>query len=215
MQRILILANGELPDLEKAGVLIRNTDYIICADGGMRHALALHVQPDLIIGDLDSAEPEALQKFKNEGVAVEPYPQDKNETDLELAIHRAIEQEPEQIIVVGALGGRLDQTLANIGLLTDARLSTFDVRLDDGVEEIFLCRDQAEVRGGSGDIVSLIPWQGPVSDVQTTNLKWTLRKEMLYPDKTRGISNEMIGERASISLGSGLLLIVHRRQSSN
>lgn len=211
MNHIIILANGELPDIDKARSLIQNGDYLICADGGTRHALELGVQPNLIIGDLDSTEPQALQKFKDDGVEIEPYPRDKNETDLELAIHRAIELNPKQIIIIAALGGRLDQTLANITLLTDPRLTTFDVRLDDGVEEIFLCRHQVQVHGRSGDLVSLIPWLGSVAGIQTKDLKWVLNKETLYPDKTRGISNEMISNTASISIGSGLLLVVHRR----
>jgi thiamine pyrophosphokinase len=212
VQRIIILANGELPDMNKAWSFIQSGDYIICADGGTRHALALDIQPDLIIGDMDSAEQGAVRKFKEAGVSVESYPQDKNETDLELAINRAIELNPKQIIIVAALGGRLDQTLANITLLSDPRLSKLDIRLDDGVEEVYLCRDHVEVRGRSGDIVSLIPWQGTVSEVQTSALKWPLRKETLYSDKTRGVSNEMTGDSASVSIGSGLLLIVHRRQ---
>jgi thiamine pyrophosphokinase len=213
VQRIIILANGELPNMDTARSFIQNGDYIICADGGTRHALALDIQPDLIIGDMDSAEEDAVRKFKEAGVSVESYPQDKNETDLELAINRAIELNPKQIIIVAALGGRLDQTLANITLLSDPRLSKLDIRLDDGVEEIYLCRDHVEVRGRSGDIVSLIPWQGTVSEVQTSALKWSLRKETLYSDKTRGISNEMLGDSAAVSIGSGLLLIVHRRLS--
>jgi thiamine pyrophosphokinase len=68
-----------------------------------------------------------------------------------------------------------------------------------------------EVHGRAGDLVSLIPWQGAVSEIQTENLKWILNKETLYPNKTRGISNEMISDTASVSIGSGLLLIVHRR----
>jgi len=211
LQRIIILANGELPDTHKAQSLLHKDDYIICADGGTRHALTLGVRPDLIIGDMDSTEKGILQKFREESVNVELYPRDKNETDLELAINRAIELNPKQIVIIAALGGRLDQTLANIALLTDPRLSTFDVRLDDGLEEIFLCRDQAEVHGRSGDIVSLLPWQEEVSETQTNNLKWVLHKETLYPDKTRGISNEMMDDTASVSIRSGLLLIVHRR----
>ena len=211
MQRIIIFANGELPDLNKARALIQQNDYIICADGGTRHALALDLKPDLIIGDMDSAEREQLRKLKVAGVSIELFPHDKNETDLELAINQAIELNPNQIVIVAALGGRLDQTLANILLLTDLRLSQLDIRLDDGIEEIFLCREQAQVYGKSGDIVSLIPWGGAVAEVQTMNLKWPLRKETLYPDKTRGISNEMLGESASVSIGSGSLLIVHRR----
>jgi len=220
MKRIIIFANGELPDLNKARLLLHADDYIICADGGTRHALTLAVQPDLIIGDMDSLEKGQLKKLQKSGVSIELYPRDKNETDLELAINRAIELKPTQIIIIAALGGRLDQTLANITLLTGLRLSTlrpgsgqtFDIRLDDGVEEIFVCRDQAQVHGRNGDLVSLIPWQGAVSKIQTKNLKWPLNHETLYPDKTRGISNEMINETASISIGSGLLLIVHRRQ---
>ena len=212
MQRIIIFANGELPDLEKARALLQRDDYIICADGGTRHALALDIKPDLIIGDMDSAEKEQLQEFREAEVSMELFPHDKNETDLELAIHRAVELNPAQIIIIAGLGGRLDQTLANITLLTDIRLSNIDIRLDDGVEESFLCRDQVQVRGRTGDIVSLIPWGGAVSEVQTTNLKWPLHRETLFPDRTRGISNEMLGESATISIGSGLLLIVHRRE---
>jgi thiamine pyrophosphokinase len=215
MKRIIIFANGELPDINKARSLLQQDDHILCADGGTRHVLALGIQPNLIIGDMDSAEKGILRKFEGEGVNLELYPRDKNETDLELAINRAIELKPKQVIIVAALGGRLDQTLANITLLTDPRLSNSDIRLDDGVEEIFFCRDQAEVHGRSGDIVSLIPWQGEVSEVQTKNLKWMLQKETLYPDKTRGISNEMTNKIAFVSIGSGLLLIVHRRQSED
>ena len=211
MKRTIIFANGELPDLNKARTLLQTEDYIICADGGTRHALALDLKPDLIIGDMDSAEKTQLQKLKEAEVAIELFPQDKNETDLELAINRAIELKPEQIVIVAALGGRLDQTIANITLLTDPRLSTFDVRLDDGVEEIFFCRNHVQVYGKSGEIVSLIPWGGAVTEVQTMNLKWPLRKEILYPDRTRGLSNEMLGDTASVSIGSGLLLVVHRR----
>ncbi len=212
LQRIIIFANGELPDLTKARALLRPGDVIICADGGTRHALSLNVRPDLIIGDLDSADQEAIRKFREEGVEIDVHPRDKNETDLELAINRAIGMGPQAIVIIAALGGRLDQTLANITLLTDPRLSTFGMRLDDGVEEVLLCRDRAEVHGRAGDLVSLIPWQGAVSGIQTEGLRWPLQRETLYPDKTRGISNEMVGDAASVSMESGLLLVVHRRQ---
>lgn len=208
MNRILIFANGELPNIDKARAILKDDDYIICADGGTRHALALDLKPDLVIGDMDSTEKADLKKLRDDGVSIELFPRDKNETDLELAIERAIELEPKEIIIVAALGGRIDQTLGNIALLADSRLSAFDVRLDDGVEEIFFCRYQLEVHGGSGDIVSLIPWGGPVHHIQTQGLKWALNDETLHPDRTRGISNEMISNNASIKIGSGLLLVL-------
>jgi thiamine pyrophosphokinase len=213
MKRIIIFANGELPDLNKARLLLREDDYIICADGGSRHALALDIQPHLIIGDMDSADKEQLHRLQRLEVAMELFPHDKDETDLELAIRRAIESKPAEIMILGALGGRLDQTLGNIALLADTHHPPIDIRLDDGVEEVFVCQERVQIHGRSGDLVSLIPWQGAASGVQTMNLKWSLNNEILYPDKTRGISNEMLGNTASVSIGSGVLLIIHRRQS--
>lgn len=213
MNRIIIFANGDLPGIEKARAILRDDDYIICADGGTRHASSLDLKPALVIGDMDSADKALLKKLRDEGVSIELYPRDKNETDLELAIQRAIELDPREIVIVAALGGRLDQTLANIALLSDLQLATFDLRLDDGVEEIFFCRDQVQVVGRSGDIVSLIPWGGAVAGVRTENLQWKLSDEILYPEKTRGISNEMTANLASIKISTGLLLIVHTRKS--
>jgi thiamine pyrophosphokinase len=213
MQRILIFANGELPDLNQARLLPQKDDYLICADGGTRHALALDLQPNLVIGDMDSLKKGQWQKLKNAGIPIELYPHDKNETDLELAIMRAIELEPKEILVIAALGGRLDHTLGNLALLSDIRLLAFNTRFDDGVEEIFFCRQQVEIQGRSGDILSLIPWGGAVERIQTQGLRWSLNRETLYPQKTRGLSNEMRGNTAFVSIGAGLLLILHRRQS--
>ncbi|HQV93398.1 MAG TPA: thiamine diphosphokinase [Anaerolineales bacterium] len=221
MQRIIIFANGELPDLEQARAILRDDDYILCADGGARHALALDLIPNLVIGDMDSIDSAEWKRLEVKNIPIEFFPRDKNETDLELAINKAIEiceasplgEHPNEIIIVAALGGRMDHTLANISLLAALRLSTFNLRLDDGIEQLLFCRAQAEIRGRSGDIVSLIPWGNPVHGVRTENLKWQLKEETLFPEKTRGISNEMTNNIARVKISSGLLLIVHTRKS--
>lgn len=206
VKRIIIFANGDLPSLEKARGLLHLADLLIAADGGIRHALALGVLPHVLIGDLDSLPPGFdLETFHGEVIR---HPRDKNETDLELAIQYALSRDPEQVLILGALGGRLDQTLGNISLLDRPG----DIRFDDGVEQVFLCRAQAEVHGAPGDTLSLIPWQGAVSGIVTDGLKWPLRDETLYPHKTRGISNELNGTHAAIQIRSGLLLVVHRRR---
>ncbi|HRJ55592.1 MAG TPA: thiamine diphosphokinase [Anaerolineales bacterium] len=205
--RIIIFANGNLPYPERARTLIHPDDFILCADGGTRHALALGLNPNVIVGDMDSL-PENFSPSTFNGKIV-LFPKDKNETDLELAINHALTLNPSQILILAALGGRMDQTLANIALLSNLQLATCDIRLADGVEEIFFCRDQAKVEGRSGDIVSLIPWQGEVTGVFTENLRWHLHHETLYPEKTRGISNEMTADVATVSIKSGLLLITH------
>jgi thiamine pyrophosphokinase len=209
--RALIFANGHLPDLEPARRLIRPNDTLIAADGGTRHILALGLLPSIVIGDLDSLTSDDRQRLEGLGVEFRQYPSDKNETDLELALRTALKAGYRNILVLAALGGRLDQTLGNLSLLTDPTLAEVDVRLDDGIEETIFVRKLADVQGCPGDTVSLVPWGGPVEGVTTIGLRWPLCGETLYPDKTRGISNEMLVAIASISLKSGLLLVIHRR----
>ena len=215
MTRVVIFANGQLPDLEAARELLQDDDYIVAADGGANHLMKIGILPEIVIGDLDSVDEDTLFELTNAEVGIEQYPEDKDETDIELALSYVADLKPSAILIVGALGGRLDQTLANLSLLTNPTLSGIDIRLDDGVEEAFFCRKQAEVRGRSGEIVSLIPWNGPVEGVTTEGLQWPLYSEMLYPDKSRGVSNAMLEAEASIHIQSGLLLVVHRRSFEN
>ena len=210
--RVVIFANGTLPDAEKLRGLLRPDDIYLCADGGTQHALALSLNPALVIGDLDSLSDADRLALSKAGAALMQYSRDKDETDLELAVTHALSLKPKAILVACALGRRLDQTLGNIALMADRRLADVDCRLDDGVEEAFFCRGSREITGTSGDLVSLIPWGETVTGVSTQGLRWPLHNEALYPEKTRGISNEMTDDTATIKIGSGLLLIVHRRK---
>ena len=211
MSRTVIFVNGHIQDIEAVRLLIQPGDTLLAADGGTQHVLALGLVPAIIIGDLDSLTPDIQRSAEQSGTRLIQHPRDKNETDFELALRYAVEAGFSEVLVVAALGDRLDQTLGNLALLTDPRLSTLDVRLDDGAEEAFFTRASCQFRGAAGDIVSLIPWGGEVTGIATDGLRWSLQGETLYPDKTRGISNELLGETASISLESGLLLIVHSR----
>ena len=215
MPRVVIFANGQLPDLEAARALLRANDYIVAADGGANHLMEMGILPEIVIGDLDSVDEDTLFELTNAEVKIEQYPEDKDETDIELALRYAVDLRPSAILIVGALGGRLDQTLTNLSLLTDPTLPGIDICLDDGVEQVFFCRKQADVHGRSGDIVSLIPWHATVEGVTTEGLQWPLYSETLYPDKSRGVSNVMLTDEASIHIRSGLLLIVRRRSSED
>jgi thiamine pyrophosphokinase len=220
MQRIVIFANGTLPDLEAARSLLRPDDFILAADGGTHHVLALGLSPQLVVGDLDSLDGATLHDLEAAGTRLEHYPIDKNETDLGLALRHALELEPGSLLIVGALGGRLDQMLGNLSLLTRAELAGLEVRVDDGLEEAFFVwaplpegdATQAHIQGRAGEVVSLLPWGAAVDGIITEGLRWPLRAERLYPDHTRGLSNEMLGDLATIRIASGLLLVVHRRQ---
>ncbi|MCS7282520.1 MAG: thiamine diphosphokinase [Anaerolineae bacterium] len=210
-RRVLVFANGVLPDPERVRPLLRPDDVLIAADGGTYHLLALGLRPHVVVGDLDSLPLSLVSALQQEGTVLYRYPSAKDETDLELALHHALTYAPQAIRIVGALGLRLDQTLANVALLAAPWLEGIDVRLDDGLEEVLLVRSEATIEGQPGETVSLLPWGTPVEGITTDGLRWPLREETLYPDRTRGISNELTAPRAHIRIRSGLLIVVHRR----
>ena len=209
--RAVLFANGTIADLQQVRRLIHPEDLLLAVDGGTRLVRSIGLVPSAIIGDLDSLATEDKNWASTAGARMIEYPRDKNETDLELALAYALAQGATEILLVGALGGRTDQALGNLALLTDHRFSHLGVRLDDGVEEVWFVRSTSVIQGDTGDIVSLLPWGGPVTGVSTEGLRWSLHSETLYPEKTRGISNEMLDHSAYVSIQSGLLLIVHRR----
>jgi len=208
--RVVLFANGDLPNPVCFKTQLTDEDIFIAVDGGLAHMVALELKPMLIIGDLDSADPGDVERFQSQGVEVRRFPMDKDETDLELAIDAAIEMEPAVIWVAGALGKRLDQTLGSVFLLSHPQLSGIDVRLVDGTREVFLIRDSARITGKPGQRISLIPLNGPVESVRTDGLKYPLRSETLIPHKTRGISNVLTDSSAAVSLGRGTLICIHQ-----
>lgn len=220
-ERALIFANGEQINLEAVQALIQPGDYRVAADGGLHHLRGLGLEPDLVIGDLDSLEPAEVEQLKRQGVRVDQYPVHKDETDLELALEAVRKAGYTKVLVIGALGGRLDMTLANIFLLALPELAGSDVRLEDGFEEVFLISSQSDpqlgrgsIHGRPGDRVSLLPVGGPARGIRTSGLFYPLRGETLYPERTRGISNHMVEEHARITLEDGQVICIHTRQSA-
>jgi thiamine pyrophosphokinase len=212
--RAVIFANGELPNPAAARAILRSDDTLVAADGGLHHLQKLGLYPSVLIGDLDSVSTADLQPLAERGVSILRYPPEKVETDLELALEWTAVQGFGAVVIAGALGGRLDQTLGNIFLLTWPRLAGIDLRLDDGLQEVFVIWSQADLYGFPGDILSLLPLFGPAKGIVTHGLRYPLRGETLFPERTRGISNELLSTRASIALEEGCLLCIHSRKEA-
>ena len=211
MPRALIFANGDTGSPEAARAILRPGDVFIAADGGARLAQALGITPSIIIGDFDSLTESETLAFAELGVQLQRHPPAKDETDLELALFYALRIGYSPILILGAFGGRLDQALGNIALLSDPEALQADIRLEDGLTEAFFVRSRAVIQGAPGDTVSFIPWGATVEGVTTAGLLYPLSDEPLYPYRTRSISNQMLAPTASVSIKSGLLLCIHLR----
>ena len=212
--RAVVFANGEMGALAPIRGLIQPEDTIVSVDGGMRHLIALGFSPDIIIGDMDSIDPGRLTAMLAMDVEILQFPTEKDETDLELALDLLRNRGFKECIVVAALGGRTDQTLANIWLLAERNSDDFLISADDGCERVFVVLDDFVLRGTRGDTVSLIPYAAPVTGISTTGLQYPLANETLHPDKTRGLSNVLLADQAAIKIKTGKLLCVHRRESN-
>lgn len=210
--RALIFANGVYHDPFRTPEADPE-DLVIAADGGSQHCLDLEIVPDILIGDLDSSDPDLAASWQKAGVEVIQYPEEKDQTDLELALMLAQNRGADEILVYGAVGGRLDMTFGNLTLLAHPDLRT-PTTLICGAEEVHLLKPGGSLSldGHPGEIVSLIPLQPGGALVTSTGLKYPLKKESLSYGTTRGISNVLLENQAAIQLDSGLLAVVHTRR---
>jgi thiamine pyrophosphokinase len=181
--------------------------YVVAADGGAATALAFGFPPDVVVGDLDSIAAAVLAELRQRGVPIETHPRDKNATDGQLAIERALQVQPACLWLLGFLGGpRLDQALAHVFFL--ARLGTPVVMLDE-MNECRLLLPGAEHTWAPepNEVISLIPISAEVTGVQTAGLRWPLNGEILQFGDTRGVSNEPSASAARVSIDQGHLLV--------
>jgi thiamine pyrophosphokinase len=204
---VLVFAGGDPPGSRWVPPP-HDADLVIAADAGLAHARALDVPVDLVVGDLDSVAPDELDAAMAEGAVVERHPTAKDATDLELALDAAVERGATSIHVVGVGGGRLDHFVGNVLLLASTRYAS--ARVDAHVDgaRIIVTHDHVEIDGTPGATCSLLPLGGPAVGVVTDGLRFPLRRETLAPGTTRGVSNELLGSRAAVSLDAGVLLVV-------
>jgi thiamine pyrophosphokinase len=210
----LILADGDVPSRARLDAVWPGWDstigLVVAADGGARHAPALGVTLDRWVGDGDSLDGPALAALAAAGVPLERARPDKDETDTELAILAALRLGAEGVVILGALGGRIDHALANIGLLSMPALAGRSaVILDAGSRlSLLVGPGTAALVGRRGDLVSLLPVGDAVEGVTTSGLVYPLDDEPLPAGTPRGLSNVVATDAASVRLRRGRLLIV-------
>lgn len=207
--RTIIFINGIVSDYARLAALPHEDDYLICADGGTKHCLHIDRLPHVVVGDLDSMDAELIQRLVRNGVEIEEHSPAKNETDLELALDRALQDGASEILMVGALGGRLDQSLANL-LILGQREWPVPIRVVDGDQTAQVLRsgETMALHGAIGSTVSAIPLSDTVTGITYTGLRYPLVDHTLHMGSTRGISNELSAATATVRIASGLLMIV-------
>ena len=218
--RAVLVADGTVPErrvLDPA-LLAPDADgppLVIAIDGGARKAERLGLVPDILVGDGDSLAPAEVERLRVAGCDIRLFPSDKDESDTELALLEACARGAAEIVVLGAFGGeRVEHLLANVALLTLPMLDGRSVLLADGISTVRLLGQRSaparlELQGAAGDYVSLLPLDDAVEGIVTDGLRYPLRGEPLRLGPARGLSNELVGSSARISVKRGRLIVVH------
>ena len=202
-----VFCGGDFGDVERVREVAAHCDLLIAANGGKDLALAVGMEVEVLIGDMDSTADET--KDTGPGVHRIVWPASKDRSDAELAVAYALEQGCDQVTLLGAVGGRLDHTLGNIAL---AAKHPGRVAILDGSATL-IAADRSEacmLRGKTGTVVSLIPFGREAVKVWTTGLKYPLQHEELRPG-THGVSNELCKSEARVRVLDGVVLVYIER----
>lgn len=214
--RAVVVAGGEADPGDVA--YLDGADLVVAADGGAEWLERSGRRPDLLVGDLDSVDASLVERLRGAGVPVEIHPTDKDATDAELAVARAAAAGATQIVLLGALAGRrLDHELANLLLLAGpaAEHGGRDLRLVRGSTVVRAVHAPGRIvlEGRRGTTVSLLPVGGDTEGVRTDGLHYPLAGERLPIGTSRGISNRVSAEPASVSVEHGVLLVIELNQA--
>ena len=206
-ETVVLLAGGD-PVVEGLRSMLPEGATVVAADSGLEQAARLGLTVAVVVGDFDSVDLAALADAERAGVAVERHPAAKDHTDLELAVLTAERLGAKRVVVVGGWGGRIDHALANLLVLAAPRYAALHLEAVGTGGRVVAVHDRAELTGAPGDLVTLLAVGGPAHGVTTRGLQYPLRGETLEPGATRGVSNVLLEQRATVELTSGALLAI-------
>lgn len=202
---LILLSYMECVTPDMAQELAESADYIIAADGGQNRAREFGLQPDCVIGDFDSTT--LNEDFDCLYIT---YPAEKDLTDTEAALTHALEKGCRNVILLGGMGGRLDHTMGNIGLL-DKYYSSFDhMEFIDGKNNMELLKDSGRTlkRDARYKYFGLVSLNAEASGIDIRGAKYELTGASLERASTLGVSNEFSEDTVDIYVREGTLLIV-------
>ncbi|HUC90585.1 MAG TPA: thiamine diphosphokinase [Paenibacillus sp.] len=209
-RRALIFSGGRLGFWALS--YIRPEDILIGADSGSLFLVEHGFRPDLSIGDFDSVTPQQLEWIKAGSLSTEACdPVDKDYTDTELAFRRALEEKPDEIVLIGALGTRFDHSIANIHLLVEALRRGVPAVIADEHNEIRLTDSRLTIRSGGYANVSLLPLTPRVTGITLRGFRYPLTDAALEMGQSLGISNVLDGETGDIAIRDGWLLVIQSK----
>lgn len=209
--KICIVLNGSVNDYNKTKQIIHkeNYDYIIGADGGCNHLYNMGILPNYVIGDLDSINKDLIKYYESKNIIFKKFPTHKDQTDSEICIHLAKTLNATEIHFIGALGGRIDHALSNIGLMYYVLEMGIEPKILTSEEEVVIIHNDTKViKGKKGDTISILALKQDAIGVTLEKLEYPLNKARVSYLSPLGISNVMLEDECNITVEDGYLLVI-------
>lgn len=204
----VVFLNGRYEDEAWDRRLAATADVLVAADGGARRLLDLGLRPHLLVGDLDSLDPEAVEGLGAAGVLLVRHPVRKDFTDGELAVDEALARGAGTVLLAGALGD-LDHELGHLAVLR--RLAARGVRARIVAPRLLVAvlaaPAQALLTGAAGARVSVTALSSPAV-LSLAGLSYPLDRHVLCADECLGLGNEVVARTATVAVHDGAVAVL-------
>ncbi len=206
--RIGLVLGGDPPTPHELK-LLDACDHVVASDGGAHELLKAERPPDVIVGDLDSLTPDDFKWADALDIPFERHPAEKDETDGELALEKAIAMGATSVMMLGGHGGRMAMFLGNLKLLRACHERDIDaVMIGHGESIRFLTAGgELNLAGRTHSILNLLPVDGDAT-VSLHGTKWEAQEVNLRALSARGLSNPIMQDGARVRCHKGRLLVV-------
>jgi thiamine pyrophosphokinase len=182
-------------------------DLVVAVDSGLDVAVEHGWEVDLVVGDMDSVDPDLLDVAVSRGARVQLHPVDKDATDLELALDALLAERVERAVLFASDAGRMDHLVGSLLTLCAPRFAPMELRAWLGGSLVVPVHDRTTIDAGVGQRLSILAVHGAAT-VRTSGLRWPLQRERLEPGTSRGLSNVMVAEVAEVSVDDGVVAVV-------
>lgn len=208
--KTLIITGGKInKNFAKKYLKSNKYDIIIAVDKGLETIDYLKLEPQYVLGDFDSVNTKILEKYKTQNIKIIKLNPEKDLTDTHSAIDLALEIKSTEITILGAIGTRLDHTMANIHILKQALDKNIKAKIVNEKNEIELINKEIIIkRDDNYKYVSIIPLTTNVTGITIEGMKYIINDYTLSIGDSLGVSNEQIDKEAKISIKTGILVVI-------
>ncbi len=209
MCRCVVIGAAEIKNYERAKEYLAKDDFFIFCDGGLVHAENLGAKPDLIIGDFDSYPKEKALAENRENAEIIVLPREKDDTDTVFAVKEGLKRGFSEFLLLGAIGQRLDHSLANVSILLMLDGVGKSASILDDYSQMCIVGKETVYIDEKFSYFSLLNISGKAEGITIRNAKYPLENARIQCEYQYGVSNEVIsGGRAEVSVAEGKLLLI-------